>query len=62
MDNNDNPKPPIGTSGSSEDQELEEPVNKGTLMLDASCAPSNIKYPQDFQLLNDAREKLETHH
>ena len=59
-DNNDNPKPPIGTSGSSEDQELEEPVNKGTLMLDASCAPSNIKYPQDFQLLNDAREKLET--
>jgi len=33
--------------------------NKGTLILDASCAPSNIKYPQDFQLLNDAREKLE---
>ena len=28
-------------------------------MLDASCAPSNIKYPQDFQLLSDAREKLE---
>ena len=34
--------------------------NKGTLMLDATCAPSNIRYPQDFSLLNEAREKLET--
>ena len=29
-------------------------------MLDATCAPSNIRYPQDFSLLNEAREKLET--
>ena len=29
-------------------------------MLDAACAPSNIRYPQDFSLLNEAREKLET--
>ena len=28
-------------------------------MLDATCAPSNIRYPQDFSLLNEAREKLE---
>lgn len=33
--------------------------NKGTLILDATCAPSNIRYPQDFSLLNEAREKLE---
>lgn len=33
---------------------------KGTLMLDAICAPSNIRYPQNFSLLNEAREKLET--
>lgn len=33
---------------------------KGTLMLDATCAPSNIRYPQDFSLFNEAREKLET--
>ena len=59
-DNHDNPKPPSGASGLSEDQKPEEPGNKGTLMLDASCAPSNIKYPQDFQLLSDAREKLES--
>lgn len=32
------------------------PKNKGTLMLDATCAPSNIKYPQDTELLNDARK------
>ena len=24
------------------------PENKGTLMLDATCAPSDIRYPQDF--------------
>lgn len=36
-----------------------EQSNAGTLMLDATCAPQQIAYPQDFQLLNDAREKLE---
>lgn len=41
-------------SVSSEDGE-----NKGTFILDATCSPSNVKYPQDFMLLNDAREKLE---
>ena len=33
--------------------------NSGTLILDATCAPQNIKYPQDINLLNEAREKLE---
>ncbi len=33
--------------------------NKGTLTLDATCAPVNIRYPQDISLLNEAREKLE---
>ena len=33
--------------------------NTGTLILDATCAPQNIKYPQDIELLNEAREKLE---
>ena len=31
----------------------------GTLILDATCAPQNISYPQDVNLLNEAREKLE---
>ena len=30
------------------------------MIVDATCAPSNIKYPQDTELLNDARKKLET--
>ena len=33
--------------------------NLGTAILDATCSPSNIRYPQDFSLLNEAREKLE---
>ena len=33
--------------------------NAGTLILDATCAPQNIKDPQDIELLNEAREKLE---
>lgn len=33
--------------------------NQGTLILDASCAPVNIRYPMDSSLLNEAREKLE---
>mgnify|MGYP001167463186 CR=1 FL=1 len=34
-------------------------MNKGTLMLDATCAPADIKYPTDLGLLNHAREILE---
>jgi transposase, IS5 family len=33
--------------------------NKGTLILDATCVPQDIKYPTDWDLLNSAREKLE---
>ncbi len=36
-----------------------ESENEGTLILDATCAPQNIKYPQDIELLNESREKLE---
>ena len=55
----DGPKPPAGGGSSSCDAAEEEPQNKGTLILDATCAPSNIRYPQDVSLLNEAREKLE---
>lgn len=37
----------------------EPPHNKGTLIVDATCAPSYIKYPQDTELLNEARENTE---
>ena len=36
-----------------------EPPNSGTLVLDATCCPADIAYPQDVNLLNQAREKLE---
>ena len=34
--------------------------NSGTMIADATCAPSNIRYPQDVSLLNEARENSET--
>jgi len=33
--------------------------NSGTMIVDATCAPSQIKYPQDTALLNEARESSE---
>ncbi|MCF1627428.1 IS5 family transposase [Tetragenococcus koreensis] len=33
--------------------------NSGTLTLDATCAPQNIKYPTDTELLNDVRTHAE---
>lgn len=33
--------------------------NSGTMIIDATCAPQNIEYPQDINLLNQCREDLE---
>jgi hypothetical protein len=38
---------------------LTDVPKRGTLMLDATCAPADIPYPTDINLLNEAREKLE---
>ena len=60
QDDDDYPKSPSGGGSSSSDTHAEEePENEGTLILDATCAPANIRYPQDVSLLNEAREKLE---
>ena len=49
-----------GDDGQSDEQDsATDSDNAGTLILDATCAPQNIKYPQDIELLNEAREKLE---
>ena len=48
-DDNDEPLPPA----------VETPKNQGTIIVDATCAPSYIKYPQDTELLNQAREITE---
>lgn len=33
--------------------------NSGTMIVDATCAPAQIRYPQDVSLLNEAREHAE---
>ena len=51
---------PSGGSGSSEENGEPKPLeNSGTLLLDATCAPQHIAFPQDINLLNAAREILE---
>ena len=53
-----------GKAGGSGGQEAEQsepktPPNSGTLIMDATCCPADIAFPQDFHLLNHARELLE---
>lgn len=59
-DDDDNSNTPPSAGNSSENAASDENTNKGTLTLDATCAPANIRYPQDVSLLNEARGKLET--
>lgn len=54
----DNP-PPTGGGDHSEGSDSSADSNSGTLILDGTCAPQNISYPQDVNLLNEAREDLE---
>lgn len=46
---NDNPK----------DEDNNDDDNRGTLIVDATCAPSEIRYPTDTSLLDEARENSE---
>lgn len=46
-------------SADDDDSDESEPPNSGSLIVDATCAPQNIRYPQDTSLLNEARENLE---
>jgi len=41
------------------DDDKDEPSNKGKLIVDATCAPADVAYPTDLNLLNEAREKTE---
>lgn len=45
--------PGSGDTTDSETESESEPENKGTMMMDATCAPANIRYPQDVSLLNE---------
>jgi hypothetical protein len=51
----DNSSTPVkNTSKSVKKKELNQPKNRGKLILDATCAPSDISYPTDLGLLNKA--------
>jgi hypothetical protein len=45
--------------GAEERGEESEQPNSGKLILDATCAPADIKYPTDLDLLNQARQGTE---
>lgn len=50
---------PNGSPYGGDSNENSSEGNSGTLILDATCAPQNIEYPQDINLLNQSRENLE---
>ena len=53
---NANPTMKIG-AGDGEEKEQE---NKGTLIVDATCAPEDMRFPHDVTLLDEARRKTES--
>ena len=61
LDHDDENTPPTSGAGDAESSgnNPDKPENQGTLIVDATCAPVNIRYPQDVSLLNESREKLE---
>ena len=56
-DNDHEPQSPDSENTTQETDDKQS--NKGTLILDATCAPADIRYPTDLSLLNEARMKLE---
>ncbi len=51
--------PPVSGGSQSDKNEAIRPTHKGKLLLDATCAPADVRYPTDLSLLNEAREKTE---
>ena len=52
-------EPPDNKKAEDLPHENEPPKNNGKLVLDATCAPADIRYPSDVSLLNEARENTE---
>lgn len=50
---------PKDTTANDHDNRHDDDSNSGTLIIDATCAPQNIKYPTDTEQLNDARTHAE---
>lgn len=69
-DDNSKPGPPSNVNKSPAEESTANPdteeslfeiyqENRGKIILDATCAPADIRYPTDLSLLNEAREKLD---
>jgi IS5 family transposase len=59
-DNDDNNNNDDQNGGETDEKAADvKSENKGVLMLDTTCVPSDITYPTDIRLLNEARETLE---
>jgi len=64
--NKQKPSPKNGKKGkkskntNSKKQKKKQKKNRGKLIMDATVAPADIKYPTDIDLLNKSREHLET--
>ena len=54
-----NPPQPPGSPDTPASCEQSKVANKGKLLIDATCAPADIRYPTDISLVNEAREKSE---
>ena len=48
------------SGGESDSQSTEKTVNKGTLIIDATCTPADIAFPTDLELCDKARRWTET--
>jgi IS5 family transposase len=53
------PAPSNETQTAAMEENVPLPPNQGSLLVDATCAPADMAYPTDLNLLNEAREKLE---
>ncbi len=60
---NETEAPPAKVDSSDEkdgdDDDDDDPGNDGTMIVDATCAPSDIRFPTDTSLLNEARRNSE---
>ena len=57
--NNDGSTHNDNNTGNENQSGDESSKNKGIMKVDATCAPSDIRYPQDLSLLNECRENTE---
>jgi len=60
------PDPPTGGKidpvNGEEKSDKDAPPNKGQLLLDASCAPADIRYPTDLSLLSSSKRTDGSHY